>query len=120
MPDDGQILSCQFRLPAAVLPRPDFEAKWGADPPRCMPSRTTTSEAQRLAFLQGARQRIVELQAQRAYLLESNSPAYKLVELDAILSLELALEQSLMEQGRPKPPRSRPGGTSRILTALFL
>src|SRR6476661_8278410 len=88
--------------------------------PIYMPPTTTASDAQRLAFLQGARQRIVELQAQRVCLLESKSPACKFAELDATLDQELALEQSLMDQGRAKPPRSRRGGTSGLLTALLV
>lgn len=85
-----------------------------------MPSRTPSSEAQRLAFLQGVRQRIVELQAQRAVLQEANSPASSLADLDALLSHELALEQSLMAQRRPRPPRARDPGTSRMVAALAL
>lgn len=71
-------------------------------------------------FLQGARQRIVELQAQRAALQESGSPAPELAELDAMLSRELALERALIEQGSPKPSRPRAGGAPRMVTALVL
>lgn len=78
-----------------------------------------TSEEQRLQALREARQRIVELQAVRTYLLESNSPAALLSDVDALVAQALAREQSLIALGKATPKSSR-RRLSRVMTAVFV
>lgn len=80
-------------------------------------SISQTSETERLQTLRQARQRIVELLELRTYLGESGNTGPLLADVESMLAQALALESSLIAQGKPR--RSLRTRVARAITGLF-